>query len=95
MNIITNVVKVLLTITILVSIFVPRILGIPTAFIYALMGIVLFALGFYSHVKTPVDTINRAEFYGLAAFLVGTTMMTNDRVHEIISLMAQIGLTMN
>ena len=95
MKIIKNIVGVLTIIAIITAILVPRILGIQTGIIVLGFGIVLFVLGRLMHSAATGDVVNRTEFYGLAAFLVGTTMMTNDRVHEIISLMAQIGLTMN
>jgi len=93
MNIVTNIIKILIAILIIVAIFVPKIYGIPTALIFAFMGLVLFMIGVYMHIaKSQGDTINRAEFHGLGAFVLGWVMATGDRVKEIISMLAQIGL---
>ncbi len=94
MNIVTNVVKILIAILIIVAIFVPKIFGIPTGYIFALLGLVLFMIGVYIHIlKSQGDTINRAEFHGLGAFVFGWVMAMTDRVEEIISMLGQFGIT--
>jgi len=93
MKIITNVWKLLIAVIFIIAVFVPRLAGIPTAIIFALMGLVLFMFGVYTHLKSPSDSINRAEFHGACAFLFGLVMATNTRITEILSVIAQLGIT--
>ena len=94
MNIVTTVIKLLIAVLVIVAIFIPRILGIPTAHIFALLGLVLFTIGIYIHIaNSQVDTINRAEFYGLGAFVFGWVMAMNNRVGEIVEMLEQIDIT--